>query len=149
MKLQSWIIFWTAFLATFRIVVGDVSSADELSGGVRVSPRGERRMRSKKRPPPSDLVGDAASPNDSWPNDVGRLEKPPPSFLQLIPFRLNDGTPMLRWRPGESQSRPRESVKCSGATTFSITALSITTLSIKVLFATPRIDDTQHEWHSA
>jgi hypothetical protein len=38
-----------------------------------------------------------SSKNVVSPDDVFERS---PNFLQVIPFRLSDGTPMLRWRPG-------------------------------------------------
>ena len=129
MKLQSWILLWTGFLATFRLIGGDVlpttaADDDDVSvdkSGIWISPRGERRMRMKKRPAVgrsnndtssvknvNDVVVADVNVNDdsigesSAANRLGTLEKPP-NFLQLIPFRLDSGTPMLRWRPGRTR----------------------------------------------
>lgn len=131
MKLQSWVLLWTGFLATFRLIGGDVlpttaADDDDVSddkSGIRISPRGERRMRMKKRPAVgrnnndtsavknvNDVVvadvnvnvNDDSIGDSSAANRLGTLEKPP-NFLQLIPFRLDSGTPMLRWRPGRTR----------------------------------------------
>jgi len=109
MRVRYWLLFWMCFVAPFRNVFCDTSTTndaktfiDQTSGRIKIVPRGERRIRMKKKTtfdsPESDISSvKLSSKNVVSPDDVFERS---PNFLQVIPFRLSDGTPMLRWRPG-------------------------------------------------
>ena len=108
---------WFIIATTFQNVVSETSTEKvgktsnalvDKNSDIKISPRGERRIRVRKKPTlessdvaastPSDVSSDVS--NDFTNDD--RLGSS--TFLQVLPFRLSDGTPMLRWRPVDSTS---------------------------------------------
>ena len=110
-------LFWMCLVATFRNVFSDTSTLTndpkafiDVTSRIKIAPRGERRLRLKKKPTSTSSKSDISSNGLSTKNDISsddfRFDRSP-NFLQVIPFRLSDGTPMLRWRPGQWHFQPK------------------------------------------
>ena len=90
-------------ISTFQFVVSETSLLGVVNAtSVSVTPRGERKIRLRKKP---TLGQSDISVEESFDRRVSS------NFLQVIPFRLTDGTPMLRWRPVTSSTKDKTTEK--------------------------------------
>ena len=90
-------------ISTFQFVVSETSLLGVVDAtSVSVTPRGERKIRLRKKP---TLGQSDISVEESFDRRVSS------NFLQVIPFRLTDGTPMLRWRPVTSSTKDKTTEK--------------------------------------
>ena len=135
MRLLTLLLFCVTASVIFQLIgcddvsLNDNSESDNFSG-IKISPKGERRLRAKKRPKPKNETAstterlsfetslvktslkddDTSTTSMATANDAVESFSKRPNFLQLIPFRLRDGTPMLRWRPGKTKLAPLQRV---------------------------------------
>ena len=90
-------------ISTFQFVDSETSLLSVVNAtSVSVTPRGERKIRLRKKP---TLGQSDISAEESFDRGVSS------NFLQVIPFRLTDGTPMLRWRPVTSSTKDKSTEK--------------------------------------
>ena len=90
-------------ISTFQFVDSETSLLSVVNAtSVSVTPRGERKIRLRKKP---TLGQSDISAEESFDRGVSS------NFLQVIPFRLTDGTPMLRWRPVTSPTKDKSTEK--------------------------------------
>ena len=98
-----WLYLVFCAISTFQFVDSETSLLGVVNAtSVSVTPRGERKIRLRKKP---TLGQSDISAEESFDRGVSS------NFLQVIPFRLTDGTPMLRWRPVTSSTKDKSTEK--------------------------------------